>query len=145
MFTDFIVKSAHYTTIINNKRLRVAIGLSLDKGAKVERSDTMFDSSPVNGNTWTACHPDSSENHLLNKKSKINTGEKHDGPINVEQSGNSRIFDDLTHVSNPQGVNGNRWTACHLQGVPTNVLRADNSLILVELTCVSRSHHMNVE
>ena len=137
MFTDFIVKSAHYTTIINNKRLRVAIGLSLDKGAKVERSDTMFDSSPVNGNTWTACHPDSSENHLLNKKSKINTGEKHDGPINVEQSGNSRIFDDLTHVSNPRCVNGKLWTAHTLQDGPTSVPQADNSLIVEELSGVS--------
>ena len=63
---DFIVKSGHYTTTINNKRRRVAIGLSISKGDKIEQSDTLFDSSPLDGNTIVAGTLPSSGNHLLN-------------------------------------------------------------------------------
>ena len=116
------------------------VGVSQSNATKITSLGKIFNPQHIDGNTWTAHHLPSSENHLLNsfsKKCVVNTSEIHCVPTDVEQSGNSRIFDDLTHVSNPRCVNGKLWTAHTLQDGPTSVPQADNSLIVEELSGVS--------
>ena len=116
----------------------------LVRGGKVERSDTLFDSSPFDGNTSVTCLSHSPENHLLNKKSTVNIGVEACVPSNVEGSGDLRILNKILDVSNPQCLNVNRSVACHLPCVPINVPQTAAVKIQGEISCVSIPPHNNL-
>ena len=144
MFTDFIVKSGHYNTIIDRKGRRVAIGFTISKGGKVERSDTLFDSSPLDGTKWTTGTSHPSENHLLNKKSTVNIGVEACVPSNVGRSEISRNSDANPEVLNPRRLSEIGAATGTLQCAPISVPQTVDCMITDELSHVSIPSLTNV-